>query len=254
MDKESTPYRTLCSEFYELDKPEAPAYALQFYMHYAEEAKGPILEPMCGTGRFLIPLVEKGYSVTGFDYSPYMLSLCRRKCQVKGLSPLLFEATFESYSAKGNYQLIYIPSSSFCLLINENQVANALKFISDRLLKGGKFVFEVMTLQSLSGSEGMWKGRWVEKADHSQIVLNTLSRFDTLTGIESVLCRYELWEKNVIIRTEVEDLRLKLYNPGDIERLLNKYELKILGKWQAEPHARVPAGENTSVIVYECQK
>lgn len=65
MHKESVPYRGLCTEFYELDKPNAPEDALQCYLYYAEEAQGKILEPMCGTGRFLIPLLERGLKVVG---------------------------------------------------------------------------------------------------------------------------------------------------------------------------------------------
>ena len=53
-------YLNLCTEYYDLDKPEAPTDALQFYLKYADEAHGPILEPMCGTGRFLV-LLQKIY-------------------------------------------------------------------------------------------------------------------------------------------------------------------------------------------------
>ena len=98
MNKESVPYRALCTEYYELDKPSAPKDALECYLHYAKEANGPILEPMCGTGRFLIPLLEHGYAVTGFDYSPYMLDVCRRKCEERGLITNLQEVTFETFS------------------------------------------------------------------------------------------------------------------------------------------------------------
>ena len=87
MNLESTPYKTLCTQFYELDKPFAPKEALGWYLNHAKEANGPILEPMCGTGRFLLPLLEKGYSVTGFDYSPDMLEICRKKCEAQGLKP-----------------------------------------------------------------------------------------------------------------------------------------------------------------------
>ena len=62
MNKKSVPYKNLCTEYYELDKPHASEDALQCYLKYADEAKGSILEPMCGTGNFLIPLLEKGYS------------------------------------------------------------------------------------------------------------------------------------------------------------------------------------------------
>ncbi|KIA77543.1 hypothetical protein DB43_GE00240 [Parachlamydia acanthamoebae] len=80
MNKQSESYRELCTEFYVLDNPHAPLDALRYYLACAAEANGSILEPMCGAGRFLIPLIEEGYDVTGFDNSPHMLEVCRNKC------------------------------------------------------------------------------------------------------------------------------------------------------------------------------
>lgn len=254
MDKESKPYKVLCTEFYELDKPHPPEDALQCYLKYAEEADGAILEPMCGTGRFLIPLLEKGYPVTGFDYSPHMLDVCRQKCRKLGLKATLEEASFETFSLQGTYRLIFIPSSSFCLLTTVDEIVQALKFISNRLEPGGKFVFEIETLKALGESQGIWKGKWVNKLDGSKIVINTLSQFDSATRIETVLCRYELWEENVISNTEVEDFRLRLYEPAEIELLLKQHGLSIIGKWQAEPYSNKKADENAAIILYECIK
>ena len=57
----SSTYQNLCTEYYGLDKPSAPEDALAYYLEHAKEAKGPILEPMCGTGSFLIPLFGAGF-------------------------------------------------------------------------------------------------------------------------------------------------------------------------------------------------
>ena len=43
MNKESVPYRSLCTEYYELDKPSPPADALKCYLNYAKEARSLIL-------------------------------------------------------------------------------------------------------------------------------------------------------------------------------------------------------------------
>ena len=51
-------YKKLCTQFYDIDKPTAPPDALEFYLQYALKAQGPILEPMCGTGRFLVPMLR----------------------------------------------------------------------------------------------------------------------------------------------------------------------------------------------------
>lgn len=49
---------SLYAENYDLEHPVTPQDALDFYFQYAKKANGPILEPMCGTGRFLIPMME----------------------------------------------------------------------------------------------------------------------------------------------------------------------------------------------------
>lgn len=254
MNRESTPYKALCTEFYELDKPFAPKDALEWYLEYAREANGSILEPMCGTGRFLIPLLEEGYSLSGFDYSSHMLDVCRRKCTLKNLKPTLAEATFETFSSHELYNLIFISSSSFCLLIDLKQATQALNFIASQLAPGGKFVFEVETTAVVSQSESCWKGGWVNREDGSKIVINTLSSFDELSRIKTILCCYEAWEKNYITQTEVEDFRLKLYEPWEIEQLLAQENLKIIEKWQAEPYIKVEASDGSPVILYECIK
>lgn len=252
MNKESVPYKGLCTEYYELDKPHPPEDALQFYLQHVEEAKGVILEPMCGTGRFLVPLLEKGYTITGFDYSSHMLDVCRKKCDQLWLKAILVEASFNTFSLPGNYNLIFIPSSSFCLLTTPEEIVEALTFVSNRLQPGGKFVFEIETLKAVGDSQGIWKGNSVNKPDGSKIVINTLSQFDSATRIETVLCRYELWEENVISCTEVEDFRLRLYEPLEMELLLEQHGLKIVGKWQAGPYSKINADESSAVILYEC--
>jgi SAM-dependent methyltransferase len=254
MSKESVAYKALCTEFYDLDKPTSPEDALQCYLRYAKEAQGPILEPMCGTGRFLIPLVEKGYIVTGFDYSSHMLNVCRKKCNQRGLTVDLFEASFETFQFHSAYNLIFIPSGSFGHLITSEQVSQALTFIAGSLNSGGKFVFEVETLKTIREPQGVWRGRWVSKPDRSKIVLNVLSQFDSTSRIETGLFRYELWEENVISQTEVEEYHVRHYEPAEIEQLLKEHGLKVIDKWQAEPYSGLKASDKDAVILYECVK
>ena len=56
-------YKSLCTQFYDIDKPTAPQKELDFYLRYARRARGPILEPMCGSGRFLVPIAQSGFDI-----------------------------------------------------------------------------------------------------------------------------------------------------------------------------------------------
>lgn len=254
MSKESEAYKSLCTEFYDLDKPTPPKDAFECYLRFVKEAKGPILEPMCGTGRFLIPLVEKGFQVTGFDSSPYMLNLCRKKCKERGLSTDLFEASFETFKAPSRYNLIFIPSGSFGHLITSDQVSQALAFIAESLTTEGKFVFEVETLKAIREPQGVWRGRSVNRSDGSKIVLNVLTEYNSLSRIETGLFRYELWQENAIVQTEVEVFHVRHYEPAEIEKWLQLHGLQVVEKLQAEPHSGLIANDQDAVILYECSK
>ena len=49
-------------------------------------AHGPVLEVMCGSGRFLVPLAAAGIDIDGIDASEDMLAACARKCAEHGVT------------------------------------------------------------------------------------------------------------------------------------------------------------------------
>jgi hypothetical protein len=134
-----------------------------------------------------------------------------------------------------------------------NQISYALTSIRNWLNPKGKFVFEVETLKSVRELQGVWKGRWVDRPDGSKIVMSVLTRFDPSSRVETGLFRYELWERNNISRTEVEEFYVRHYEPAEMERLLSQHGLKVTGKWEAEPNFGNMAGASSEVIIYECQ-
>ena len=71
-------YKRLLTEAYDLDKPEAPEQEFARWLQFAREARGPVLEVMCGSGRFLVPLAEAGIDIDGVDASEDMLAACAR--------------------------------------------------------------------------------------------------------------------------------------------------------------------------------
>ena len=77
----------LCTQFYDIDKPEAPAGPLRYYRQLIERRGGPVLEAMCGSGRFLVPLAMDGIDIDGVDASPEMLAACKKKCDEAKLDP-----------------------------------------------------------------------------------------------------------------------------------------------------------------------
>ena len=103
MDKALETYLSLCTEVYDLSKPNPPEDAYAFYRDYTIKANGPILEPMCGTGRFLLPLLAEGFDVHGFDASDHMLEALHVKAEAKNLEPTIWKGFVEDLKRPEKY-------------------------------------------------------------------------------------------------------------------------------------------------------
>lgn len=225
-------YQKLCTEFYEIDKPEAPAEAYAFYRQFVSQAKGPVLEPMCGSGRFLLPLLAEGFDVEGSDSSPQMLEACRQKAAKRGLKPRLREETLEALAPDERYQLAFICSGSFSIFIDMKTVRENLKRLHGSLAKGGKLVIEAERYGGVPSGPGNWGGRWVKRPDGAKIVVNWLNQAGPEPKVNDCLLRYDLIKDGKIIETEVEDFPLRSYDEAEFEGLLKEAGFSGIKRWR----------------------
>lgn len=255
MDKDSNittldTYLSLCTEVYDLSKPNPPEDAYAFYRDYAMKTNGPILEPMCGTGRFLLPLLEEGFNVHGFDASKHMLEALHTKAKAKNLEPTVWKCFASDLKQSEKYNLIFIPSGSFCLIIDLEQVEKSLKAIYDHLADGGIFLFEAETLQTVP-EQGVWRGSIWHKPNGQKIILSQLATMQD--DICTSLCKYELMEAGKITHTEIEELRVKIYEQDQLMEMLKSAGFKRIRTLKAFDPSSGPANQDAS-IVYECRK
>src|SRR5262245_9622877 len=82
-----------------------PSGDVAFYVDEAVRSKGPVLEMGCGTGRILVPIAEKGISVTGLDASEPMLKKLREKLPQADLHL----ADMRDFNLKRKFALVTIP-------------------------------------------------------------------------------------------------------------------------------------------------
>ena len=80
-------YGKLCTEYYDFTKPVGKSIDgdIEYYLERLKNIEGRVLEAGVGSGRFLIPLLEKGFVVDGIDYSSHMLRSCRERSNNRGL-------------------------------------------------------------------------------------------------------------------------------------------------------------------------
>jgi len=245
-------YRKLCTEFYDTDKPTAPPDALAFYRRYAEEANGPILEPMCGSGRFLVPLAEAGFDIDGSDASPDMLDACRRKCEARGLTPNITEQLLDKLETTRQYALIFIPAGSFGLITDPQSTKESLRRIHDVMLPGAKLVLEVPVRTLTESCSWPWGGRWIDRADGARLIVSWMGRYDADERVSHSINRYELVKDGKLLDTEFESFDLRSYDREEITALLqeaNFTEIKASVDYAGTPF--VDIGDE---LIIECSK
>ncbi|UCB43376.1 MAG: class I SAM-dependent methyltransferase [Dehalococcoidales bacterium] len=245
-------YGKLCTEFYDISKPEAPADALEFYLRHFSAAEGPVLEPMCGSGRFLIPFLEKGIDIDGVDASPHMLQACQVHCERKGLRPVLYQQLLQELDLPHRYAYIFIPAGSFGLVTDKKDAAESLQRLYQHLLPGGKLVIEIETTFAQPEVSGKWHEWRITRADGAELVFSALPMYDTKNQLQEDIHRYQLFNNGQLIETEIEHLSLRLYEPARFQKLLEDTGFADVRATRGYEDTKIDGGEK--VVVFECRK
>ena len=108
-----------------------------------------LLDVACGTGRSLMPMLERGYRVTGCDRSPAMVERARAKVGRRGevrvadMRALPWHECFDAATCVDD-------SINYLLALAD--VVAAMRSIRDALVPGGLLVFDVNALGAYRGS------------------------------------------------------------------------------------------------------
>src|SRR5512137_206609 len=109
-------YGALSTQFYDADKPRAPAAEVGWYAERLPDVADPLLEVMCGSGRLLIPLLEEGLTVHGCDASTAMLASCEARLDALGYARTLFRQDASALNLPFRYAAVLFAAGSFQLL------------------------------------------------------------------------------------------------------------------------------------------
>jgi len=222
-------YHGLVAETYDLfrgDDPVEPEPWFQFYKRRLDERPGVALEPACGTGRILLPLLKAGYDIEGADSSSEMLSICRRKAALMGLDPTLYEQYMQELDLQKLYTTILIPLGSFILIAQRQEAVEALRRFCAHLVTGGQLVFSMPTpsarsLANPSDNNDEWgePNTIVRPTDGATITIKCTRSSDRLEQLHTSRQHYELRKDGELLMAE-EHL--------SITRWYGKYEMIMM--------------------------
>lgn len=240
-------YGELCTQIYEKDKSIAAGKELEFFLSFIKDKKMKVLEPMCGNGRMLIPFLEKGIDIKGFDISEEMLRVCKLKGQELNLKPIVSYGKIEEFIDDKNYDLIMIPFGSLSLL-SDGLVKDSLANMKTMLKEDGKLLLTVMTNTGTVNDIPNWTETNRHYLDNSEIVEYKKSNYDQVSKILNKKLKYQLVKDGQIEKLEIMDFPIRLYKSGEFENILrtNGFDKVIL-------HEVINGyGEGNSFHVFEC--
>ncbi len=241
-------YGSLCTEMYEILHKAPPQDELNFYLSYAKEGEN-ILEPLCGSGRFLIPFMEKGFKIKGVDTSKEMLE----KLKLKSPNASVVQSNIEDYSTKEKFDYIFIPSGSISLFTDISVCEKILHKIKNLLNIGGKFVFAVDTITNRCPNDNDYKiSKIVSTKEGFKLILKSKNYYDESTQTQSSPSIYELCDNEKILESEKMDFKTHLYRWGEMENYLKKTGFTSIITYSSFSKKTV-INEQSEMFLFECQ-
>lgn len=216
-------YGSIAAEIYDLDKPYFALPDTRFHLERFVGFDRPILEPACGSGRTLIPFLQAGLDVSGFDPSPEMLARCRARCADAGVSPELMAARFEDFAFDRRFGAILVPVGSFTLVDDFAAAVGVLGRLNDHLEPGGLLVLDLQGLAYLA-TQGVDRRRWTAPNGDLLTLHGERTVTDWFRQRAETIYRYERWRDGVLVESQIdvmaqrywglEEFRLALADAG----------------------------------------
>lgn len=114
-----------------------------FYRLWALEARGPVLELACGTGRITLPLARAGVATSGLDVSGPMLAQARAKAEAEGLAIPWHQADARAFELGRRFDRIFIAANALQHLHDLDSHRALFRCVRRHLAPGGRFLIDV---------------------------------------------------------------------------------------------------------------
>jgi SAM-dependent methyltransferase len=230
-------YGSIAAEIYDIDKPYFALPDTAFHIEGLADVKGPILEPACGSGRTLVPLVEAGHEVVGFDTSQEMLDRCRERLDERSLSAHLSRQSMQDFAYDRAFAAVVLPAGTITLIDDYTVALAVLKRFHDALEPGGLLIVDSDPLSYLEPRGDDVRSWTAENGDlltlHGQRTLT-----DRLAQRIETRIRYERWRDNRLIESQLEPMAQRFWGLEELTLAMTSVgfaEVTVTGNYKRRP-------------------
>ena len=242
-------YGSIAAEIYDIDKPLGAMPDTAFHLEGLAHITGPILEPACGSGRTLVPLLQAGHDVTGFDLSQEMLDRCAARCAEHGFTPHLSRQRYEDFSYDRRFSAIVVPVGSFTLIDDFDTALAVLRRFHDHLEPVGLLVLDIQNLSFLASMADDRRQWTAENGDLLTIVGKRFST-DWVKQRAEYHIRYERWRGNALVEAQLEPMAQRYWGFEEFRLALQATGFTDIRVSSNYARGR-PPGPNTRTTTFE---
>ncbi len=205
----------------------------EFYLAYAQQIGGAVLELGCGTGRITIPMAQQGVDITGLDIAPQMIA--RAKSKAQQLSTQWITADTRDFALSRTFRLIFESGATFQHMLTQGDQENMLARVREHLEPDGCFIVgTIMPNIDLLKDEVEQEWFTYTQGDKQEVRVSGTQHFDWLSQIktETAIRRWKDLNGQEIVKHAPLSLRYTF--PQEMEMLLRHNGFIILesfGDW-----------------------
>ena len=185
---------------------------------YGRGAPGRAIEPACGTGRLIVEMGRRGWSMAGLDLSEGALKFARLKVREAGLRAKLVHAPMQDFRLPGRYDLAFCLVNTFKYLLNDDDARAHLSCVAAALRPGGIYVLGLHLTDYADRSSGA--ERWRGARDGVEVTCSIEGDApDRARRIERVRARLTVRQEGQRRRFQ-SDWTFRTYGPRQLQTLL----------------------------------
>jgi 2-polyprenyl-3-methyl-5-hydroxy-6-metoxy-1,4-benzoquinol methylase len=202
-------------------------YLVGLFKRYASVKPKSILDLGCGTGNYLIPLSQMGYSLTGIDASSHMLGIARKKLREGNLKARLHQAKLQSFSLKRKFDAVICMFSVIDYVTKTKDVTSTFNNVSQHLNKDGHFIFDFW---QESAVERNYSPKRTRVFSHGKFKLerHSQTKIDKIKNLCTVHYECRLKKGTQLLKEYEEDHHLRFFGLDEMKSFLERAGFRIL--------------------------
>jgi len=190
-----------------------------------------ILEPACGTGRFLITLPKYGYHITGYDNNPNMVASAKEKIQAAGNDKMadVFLMDMKQGSLGKKYDSAINSINSLGYLLTDEDILSHLRNTGESIKRGGIYIIHLACAWDKLESH-QDEGWTMKRGKISVRTVWDIKKEDRQKQLSYQVCKMHIEDHGETIEI-VDHHTLRLWFYDDLKKLINssqKFQLEAI--------------------------